>query len=69
MPEHLVCTAKSRIDAVSKRNHEILAAIHYKPLYNINRSENGVRNIQATAYNGARMVFGHLKIHICIFDL
>ena len=29
-----------------KKNPEILTALHYKPLYNINRSENGVKNVQ-----------------------
>ena len=25
--------------SIEKKNHEILTALHYKPLYNINRSE------------------------------
>ena len=52
------CTStKCRIDAVSKRNHEILTALHYIPLYNINRSEKWDKNIQAAAYNGARTLY------------
>ena len=41
---------------LGKKNHEILAALQYKPLYNISNSKNGVKRIQATAYNGARTV-------------
>ena len=26
-------------DVLEKRNHETLTALHYKPIYNINRSE------------------------------
>ena len=49
------------IDAVSfwmeKKNHEILATLQYKPLYNISCSEKWGIKIQAAAYNGARTVF------------
>jgi hypothetical protein len=43
---------------MQKNNHEILAALQYKPLYNISRSEKwDKKRIQATAYNGARTVY------------
>ena len=38
---------------IKKKNHEILAALQYKPLYNISRSEKWGKKIQAAAYNGA----------------
>ena len=37
----------------TKKNDEILAALQYKPLYNISRSEKWGKKIQAAAYNGA----------------
>jgi hypothetical protein len=43
---------------LEKKNSEILAALQYKPLYNIIRSENGLKEIEAAAYNGAHTVFG-----------
>ena len=62
-----LCTRKKyRIDDVSslffvatfasKKNHEISNALHYKPLFNINRSEKWGKKIQAGGYNGARTV-------------
>ena len=39
---------------LEKKNHEILATLQYKPLYNISSSESGVKKIQNAAYNGAR---------------
>ena len=42
---------------LEKKNHEILSALQYKPLYNISRSEKWDKKIQAAAYNGARTVF------------
>ena len=41
---------------VSKKNHEILTNLHYKPLYNISRSETSGKNIQAAVYNCVRTV-------------
>ena len=38
-----------------KKNHEILNALHLKPLYNINRSEKWGKKIQTAGYNGARI--------------
>ena len=32
---------------LEKKNHEILAALQYKPLYNISRSENGVKKYKS----------------------
>ena len=37
---------------ISKKIHEILAALLYKPLTILAAVENGVKKIQATAYNG-----------------
>ena len=39
-----------------EKNHEILAALQYKPLYSISRSEKWGKKIQAAAYNGKHMV-------------
>ena len=39
-----------------KKNHEILAALQYKLLYNISGSEKWGKKIQAGAYNGTRTV-------------
>ena len=44
-----------------KNNHEILTALQYKPLYNIDSSENGVKSIQAGAYNGVGTVYSLQK--------
>ena len=41
---------------LEKKNHEILATLQYKPLYNISRSEKWGKKIQAAAHNGARTV-------------
>ena len=41
---------------MKKKNHEILTALHYKPLYNVSRSEKWGENIQAAAYNGMHTV-------------
>jgi hypothetical protein len=41
---------------LEKKNHEVLAAMQYKPLYNISCSEKWAKIIQAVAYNGARML-------------
>jgi hypothetical protein len=35
-----------------KKSHEILTALYYKPLYDINRSKKRGKNVQAAAYNG-----------------
>ena len=43
---------------MEKKNHEILAALQYKALYNISRREKWGKKIQAAAYNGARTVYG-----------
>ena len=40
-----------------KNNHEILATLQYKPLYNISSSEKWGKKIQAETYNG-----GHIKV-------
>ena len=41
-----------------KKNHEILTALQYKPLYNLNHSEKmGVKNIQTAGDNSVRTVF------------
>ena len=45
--------------SMKKRNHGILATLQYKPLYNIwilAAVKNGVKKIQALAYNGAHTV-------------
>ena len=42
---------------MEKKNHEILAALQYKPLCNITLTEKCGKEIQATAYNGASLVF------------
>ena len=42
---------------MKKKNHEILAAMQYKPIYDISPSESGVRKIQAAAYNITHMVY------------
>ena len=54
----------NRIDAIpfffldlEKKDHEILAAMQYKPLYNICRREKWGKKIHGAAYNGARTVF------------
>ena len=39
-----------------KKNLEILTVLHYKPLYNMNSSKNGIENIQTTGYNDAHTV-------------
>ena len=39
-----------------KSFHVVQTALQYKPLYNINRSENWGKKIQITGYNGARTV-------------
>ena len=36
-----------------KKNNEILAALQYKPLSNISRSEKWGKKIQAAAYDGS----------------
>ena len=41
---------------LEKKNREILAALQYKPLYNINCSDKWGKKIQAAAYNGVRTV-------------
>ena len=41
---------------LEKKNHEILAALQYKPLYNISRSEKWGKKNTSRAYNGARTV-------------
>jgi hypothetical protein len=41
---------------VEKKNHEILADLQYKKLYNLSRSEKWGKKIQAIAYNGMRTV-------------
>ena len=66
---------RSRIDTIStlfgmhphkgqmnKKNQGIMAALQYKPLYNISRSEKWGKKIQAVAYNGARTVCGTLNL-------
>jgi hypothetical protein len=40
-----------------KKNHEILAALQYKLLYNISGSEKWGKKIQATSSNGAHTVY------------
>ena len=45
---------------MKKKNRELLTALHFKLLYNINRSENGVKNIQAAAYICARTVVTYM---------
>ena len=42
---------------LGKKNHEMLAALQYKLLYNISRSEKGVKKIQAAAYNGPHTIY------------
>jgi hypothetical protein len=42
---------------LGKKNHEILAVLKYKPLYNISRSEKLGKKIQAAACNGVRKVY------------
>ena len=42
---------------MKKQNHEILTALHCKPLYNINRSEIWGKKIQTAGYNGVCTVF------------
>ena len=39
-------------DFDEKWNHEILTPLQYEPLYNINCSENWVKNIQTRGYKG-----------------
>jgi hypothetical protein len=39
-----------------KKDHEILAALQYKPLYNISCSEKWGKKIQAASYNSVRTV-------------
>jgi hypothetical protein len=41
---------------LEKKNQKKLAALQYKPLYNISRSEKWGKEIQAAAYNGAHTV-------------
>ena len=36
--------------------NKILTTLHYKSLYNKNRSESGVENVQAAANNGVRTI-------------
>jgi hypothetical protein len=48
-----------------KKNSEILAALQYKPLYNISRSEKWGKKIQAAAYNDARMVVVSKFVYLC----
>ena len=38
---------------ILKKIHEIVAALQYKPLIILAAVKNGVKKIQATAYNGA----------------
>ena len=57
----IVCTYVLRFD-LEKKNHEILATLQYKPLYNISRSEKWGKKIQAVAYNGTRTVSKVLEI-------
>ena len=45
---------------MKKKNHDILAALQYKPIYDISPSESGVRKIQAAAYNVTHMVYSKL---------
>ena len=40
---------------LENKNHEILDALQYKPLYNISRSEKWGKKLQAKTYNGARV--------------
>ena len=48
--------------SIEKKNHEILTALHYKPLYNINHSEKwGKKNIQTAGYNGMRTVIQNMN--------
>ena len=38
---------------MKKKDYEIITALHYKPLYHINRSEIWGKNVQTAGYNGA----------------
>ena len=56
---------------MKKMNHEILAALQHKPIYNISPSESGVRKIQAAAYNVTHMLYLKLspKLKIVIIKI
>ena len=48
---------------LEKKNHEILATLQYKPLYNISHSEKWGKKIQATSYNGVcTVLWGYIQI-------
>ena len=54
-----LCTSSTyyiRTVIYKRKNHEILASLQYKLLYNISRSEKWDKKMQAEAYNGVRMV-------------